>query len=39
MHNGGSLAILLSHIYKYLRQFRYSYWWRAHHLGVYKPLF
>ena len=26
-------------IHKYLRQFRYSYWWRARHVGVYKPLF
>ena len=24
---------------KYLRQFRCSYWWRARHVGVYKPLF
>ena len=26
-------------IHKYLRQFRYSYWWRVRHVGVYKPLF
>ena len=26
-------------IHQYLRQFRYSYWWRARHVGVYKPLF
>ena len=26
-------------IHKYLRQFRYSYWWRARYMGVYKPLF
>ena len=25
-------------IHKYLRQFRYSYWWRERHVGVYKPL-
>ena len=30
---------LLFHIHKYLRQFCYSYWWRARHVGVYKPLF
>ena len=29
----------LIYIHKYLRQFRYSYWWRARHVGVYKPLF
>ena len=26
-------------IHKYLRQFRYSYWWGAGHVGVYKPFF
>ena len=26
-------------IHKYLRQFRYSYWLRARHVGVYKPLY
>ena len=25
-------------IHKYLREFRYSYWWRARHVGVIKPL-
>ena len=29
----------ITNIHKYLRQFRYSYWWRARHMGVYKPLF
>ena len=25
-------------IHKYLRQFRYFYWWRARHVGVFKQL-
>ena len=29
---------MLLHIHKYLRQFRYSYWWRARHVGVFKLL-
>ena len=29
---------LLYLILKYLRQFCYSYWWRARHMDVYKPL-
>ena len=30
---------VLNTIHKHLRQFRYSYWWRARHVGMYKPLF
>ena len=30
--------LYLRSIHKYLRQFRYSYWWRARHVGVFKPL-
>ena len=29
----------LTYIHKYLRHFRYSYWWRARYVGVYKPLY
>ena len=25
-------------IHKHLRRFRYSYWWRARHVWVFKPL-
>ena len=35
----GFFNYILLCIHNYLRQFRYSYWWRAHHVGVYKPLF
>ena len=31
--------LVIINIHKYLRQFCYSYWWRAHHVGVYKLLF
>ena len=36
---GSHSSIHSIHIHKYLRQFRYSYWWRARHVGVFKPLF
>ena len=29
---------LLFIIHKYLGQLLYSYWWRARHVGVFKPL-
>ena len=29
-------VIKLICIHKYLRQFRYSYWWRAPHVGIFK---
>ena len=29
---------LLSTIHKYPKQFLYSYWWRARHVGVFKRL-
>ena len=36
--SGCLLNTLFYVIHKYLRQFRYSYWWGATHMGVFKPL-